>query len=147
MTIIGAAVLVLFSQPAGQNSPKSEMILLTHEYDEQLNFMLSTLISSAQIGPHGEVFLNHAVGEKRFLEPNSGLYWQISGGGQQDFRSRSLGNRRLRVRGFKSSVEPRFHDSGQYPNEPLRVVERTVRLPGSDVEWTFVVARAREEHR
>jgi len=41
------------------------------------------------------------------------------------------------------STEPLYYNSDQFPNEPLRVVERTVRLPGSDVEWRFIVARAR----
>ena len=39
--------------------------------------------------------------------------------------------------------EPLYYNSDQFSNEPLRVVERTVRLPGSDVEWQFIVARSR----
>ena len=89
--------------------------------------------------------LASALGDQRFVERNSGHYWQISGEGQDDFASRSLWDRRLKVSGRKGWAEPLYYNSDQFPNEPLRVVERTVRLPGSDVEWQFVVARSRGE--
>jgi DNA-binding CsgD family transcriptional regulator len=146
MTIIAAAVLILIAQPTGQPLPTGETNLLIREYDDQLNSVLSGLIASAQIGANGEVFLNRPVGEHRFLEPNSGRYWQISGDGHEDFSSRSLGNRRLRVSAHTPVAEPLYYNSDQFPNEPLRVVERTVRLPGSEVEWHFIVARSGQEH-
>src|SRR3546814_3191695 len=33
--------------------------------------------------------------------------------------------------------------SSDLPGEPLRLMERTVRLPGSNVAWRFMVAQAR----
>jgi signal transduction histidine kinase len=35
-------------------------------------------------------------------------------------------------------------DTHQFAEEPLRVMTRTVILPGSDTRWTFIVAQARE---
>jgi hypothetical protein len=102
------------------------------------------MIASAEIGSGGEIFFNRAIGDRRFLEPNSGRYWQISGEGQEDFRSRSLWDRRLEASGSKAWSEPLYYDSDQFPDEPLRVAERTVRLPGSQVEWQFVAARSRD---
>src|SRR5687768_7233693 len=52
--------------------------LLTRELDQQLNHMLTDMIASAEIGPDGKIFFNRPLGDRRFLEPNSGRYWQIS---------------------------------------------------------------------
>ena len=41
--------------------------------------------------------------------------------------------------------EPIFWDSNQFPEEPLRVVQRTVVLPGSETRWTFAVASTPDE--
>src|SRR5690606_16419104 len=57
--------------------------------------------------------------------------------------SRSLWDRTLESSGRKAWNEPYYYDSNQFPDEPLRVVERTVTIPGSPVEWQFVVAGAR----
>lgn len=117
---------------------------LTREYDQQLTYALETLIASAEIDRDGKVYLNRPVGDRRFLEPNSGYYWQISGNGQDYFPSRSLWDRRLKVSGAKAATEPFYCNSDQFPDEPLRIVMRTIRLPGSDIEWQFVVARVRD---
>jgi len=143
MSLIAAFIFASFMQPTGQMAAATEASLLAREYDDQLNSELSSLIASAVIDSDGEVRLNRPVGDQRFLQPSSGRYWQISGKGQEDFRSRSLGGRKLRVSGRKASTEPLSYNSDQFPNEPLRVVQRTVRLPGSDVEWQFIVARSR----
>ncbi len=145
MSVIAAAILALVIQPAGETSASSETSLLVREYDQQLNAVLNDLIASAEVGPDGRIFLQIPVGDQRFLELSSGRYWQISGEGQDDFPSRSLGERRLKFSGHKALTGPVFYNSDQFPNEPLRVVERTVRLPGSPVEWRFVVARSRDE--
>ena len=118
---------------------------LADKFDPQLDLMLTAMIASAEIGPDGKVLLNRAFGDRRFGEPNSGRYWQISGEGQEDFSSRSLWDRRLKVSGRKAWAEPLYYNSDQFPNEPLRFAERTVHLPGSNVEWQFVVARSRNE--
>ena len=115
---------------------------LTREYDQQLKYALDTMVASAEIDADGTLLLTSALGDSRFLEPNSGYYWQISGGREQDFRSRSLWDRRLNV-SDEAATEPLYYNSSQFPDEPLRVIERTVRLPGSDVEWQFVAARSR----
>ena len=118
---------------------------LPGKLDPHLNYMLTAMIASTEIGPDGKVLFNAALGDQRFAEPNSGRYWQISGEGQEDFASRSLWERRLEISGRRAWAEPLLYNSDQFPNEPLRVAERTVRLPGSDVEWQFVVARSRDE--
>ena len=144
MSFIGAAVLALVMQPEGETSGRADRTLLVREYDQELDYLLTALIAAAEIGPHGEVFLNRPLGDQRFLEPNSGRYWQIGGAGKEDFASRSLSDRRLKVSGRDAWEGPVYYDSGQFANEPLRIAERMVRLPGSDVDWRFIVARSRD---
>ncbi|KAJ8134734.1 hypothetical protein OY671_012053, partial [Metschnikowia pulcherrima] len=52
---------------------------VTRNFDEQSGYMSTAMVASAEIGPDGEVFFNRPSGDQRFSEPNSGLYWQISG--------------------------------------------------------------------
>jgi signal transduction histidine kinase len=119
--------------------------LVEKNFDEQLSYMLTAMIASAEIGPDGEVFFNRALGDQRFLEPNSGLYWQISGAGHDDFPSRSLWDRSLSVRRDHADSQTRIYDSSQFPSEPLRIAERAITLPGSDTRWWFTIAASRGE--
>ena len=119
-------------------------------FDEQLDYILTAMIASAEIDPFGEVWFYRALGDQRFLEPGSGLYWQISGGEGDPLASRSLWDRTLKLKGvrvvgdgFDSSVY--FYNSPQFAGEPLRIAERTVILPGSETRWTFAVASATEQ--
>ena len=119
-------------------------------FDEQLEFQLTAMVASAEIDSFGEVWFYRTLGDQRFLEPNSGLYWQISGTGYDPYPSRSLWDRTLDLRGggeandhFDSEVH--FYASDQFAGEPLRIAERTVILPGSETHWTFAVASATEE--
>jgi signal transduction histidine kinase len=118
--------------------------LLTRQFDEQLNYMLTAMIASAELDPLGEVYFIRPLSDQRFLEVNSGLYYQIEGEGYEPYVSRSLWDRTLDLSDRPASNEPLYYDSGQFPNEPLRVVERTVELPDSNVTWRFAVAGSRD---
>ena len=114
--------------------------LVSRNFDAQLSNLLNGMIASAEVGPDGEVILNRPLGDQRLLEPNSGLYWQIRGTGHDDFASRSLWDRSLDVKADHTDNEPHLYVSKQYKDEPLRVMERTVTLPGSETVWYFTVA-------
>ncbi len=117
---------------------------ITRNFDAQLDYVLTALIASSEVGPDGEAFLNRPPADQRFLEPYSGLYFQISGQGFEPFRSRSLWDRALRVGGSHADFEVHTYDSAEFETETLRVVERDVRLPGSTARWRFQVAQSRE---
>ncbi len=119
--------------------------LLTRQFDEQLDYVLTAMIGSAEIWPDGEVGFNRPLGDQRFLEPNSGFYWQISAEGHEPFPSRSLWDRTLKGSGNGFLKEPLYYNSSEFAGEPLRVVERSVELPGSKTKWRFIVATARTE--
>lgn len=117
---------------------------ITRNFDDQLNYVLTAMIASAEIGPGGEVILNRPLGDQRFLEPGSGLYYQISGKGFEHFRSRSLWDRSLRVRAENDENAVHVYDSREFTDEPLRILERDVLLPGSNTLWRFQVAQSRD---
>ena len=117
---------------------------LVGNFDKQLEYVLNAMIAASEIGPEGEVRFNRPPADQRFLEPYSGVYFQVSGEGADAFPSRSLWDRRLRVEAGHNDVDLHTYDSREFEAEPLRVVERDVILPGSEVRWRFQVAQSRE---
>lgn len=116
---------------------------ITDNFDSGLEYVLIAMIRSSEIGPDGEVRLVEPLGDQRFIEPYSGLYWQISGSGQEPYRSRSLWERTLTVPVEDDHENIHTYDSHQFPDEQLRVLERTVILPGSPVKWRYQIAQSR----
>jgi signal transduction histidine kinase len=119
------------------------------DFDNQLVLILNkSLIAASEIGPDGEVRFNRQPADQRFIEPYSGLYFQISGSGAETFPSRSLWDRRLRVVEGHNDIRPHLYDSNEFSTpghaEPLRIVERDAILPGSPVRWRFQVGQSRE---
>ena len=117
---------------------------IIQNFDDQLEYVLNAMIASSEIGPDGEVRFNRQPADQRFIEPYSGVYFQISGEGADTFPSRSLWDRRLRVEDQHRDVEVHVYNSDEFEGEPLRVSERDVILPGSNVRWRFQVAQSRE---
>lgn len=117
---------------------------ITRNFDSSLEYVLIAMIRSSEIGPDGEVRLIEPLGDQRFLEPYSGLYWQISGGGQEPYRSRSLWERTLKPPQAHIDNALHTYNSNQFPDEQLRVLERNVILPGSRVSWRFQIAQSRD---
>jgi signal transduction histidine kinase len=117
---------------------------IVRNFDEQLEYVLNAMIAASEIGPDGEVHFNRPPADQRFIEPYSGVYFQISGEGADTFPSRSLWDRRLEVSSLHNNAGVHTYDSGEFTGEPLRVVERDVVLPGSKVRWRFQVAQSRQ---
>jgi signal transduction histidine kinase len=121
---------------------------IVDSFDNQMVFILNSMIASSEIGPDGEVRFNRPPADQRFVEPYSGLYFQISGAGAETFPSRSLWDRRLRVIDTHADLKPHLYDSNEFSthdhSEPLRIAERDAILPGSPVRWRFQVAQSRD---
>jgi signal transduction histidine kinase len=145
MLLIAAGWITILLLVGGIALDRTLTGLLERQFDEQLNYTILAMITSAEIDPYGDVWFNRQLADQRFLEPSSGFYWQVSGEGHDDYISRSLWDRTLTVSGRAAGREPVYYDSRQFPEEPLRVVERTIRLPGSDTDWKFIAAAARDQ--
>jgi signal transduction histidine kinase len=113
-------------------------------FDRQLAYILNAMIAASEIGPEGEVRFTRPPADQRFLEPYSGLYFQVSGEGVEPFPSRSLWDRRLIPDATAGDSRLHTRDSNQFAGEPLRILERDVILPGSETRWRFQVAQSRE---
>lgn len=157
MGLIAAGWIVFLLVVGGVALERTLTAQVEESLDEQLDYILTAMLASAEIDPMGEVRLTLALGDQRFLEPNSGFYWQISGAEKDDFTSfslvsepsRSLWDRTLELRGAQGEAGlpesgAMFYNSDQFEDEPLRIAERSVILPGSQVRWTFAVASARK---
>ncbi|MEL6737577.1 MAG: HAMP domain-containing sensor histidine kinase [Pseudomonadota bacterium] len=150
MGLIAAAWITILLVGGGIALDRTLTSQVENNFDEQLEYILTAMISSAEIDPLGEVYFELRLGDQRFLEPGSGVYWQVSGGSSMPYPSRSLWDRELEVRDVVSADgefpdEALFYNSDQFPDEPLRIVQRTVVLPGSETRWTFAVASTPDE--
>src|SRR3546814_16233591 len=82
---------------------------VTRSFDEGLNYVLTAMISSAEIGPDGEVRIIRPLADQRFLEPNSGIYFQIRGKGLDDLRAPPLWDRALQAAAAPPALAPPAH--------------------------------------
>ncbi|HKP34259.1 MAG TPA: HAMP domain-containing sensor histidine kinase [Sphingomicrobium sp.] len=121
---------------------------IINSFDNQLTLILKGMVGASEIGPDGEVRFSRPPADQRFIEPYSGLYFQISGDGADTFASRSLWDRRLQVNETHVDLKPHLYDSEEFSApghaEPLRIAEIDVILPGSKVRWHFQVAQSRQ---
>ena len=115
---------------------------ITQNFDSQLDFVLTAMVSSADVDDVGDVHFLRLLGDQRFFEPYSGLYWQVSAPGQDSFRSRSLWDRALDEQPLNDCRQPCRYESAAFSGEPLRVVGRDVRLPGAPTKFYFQVAQS-----
>jgi len=151
MIAISAIWIVVLLLGGGLALDRTLTNLVQGNFDTQLNNNLTALIASAEIQPGGEVWLTRPMGDQRFMEPNSGLYYQISPSGEpvdlnniDVLPSRSLWDEALELR-TSAKDEPVYYDSEQFRGEPLRIAQRDTTLPGRDTMWTFAVAQSRAE--
>jgi hypothetical protein len=129
MIVIAAGWITLLLIGGGLALDRVLTNAVSNNFDQQMEYVLTAMIASAEIGPDGEVRLNRPLGDQRFMEPNSGLYYQISGKSQEDFPSRSLWDDPLKPRYDIPGSKPRFRNSNEFVDEPLRIVERAITLP------------------
>jgi hypothetical protein len=104
------------------------------------------MIASAEIGPDGEVCFNRELADQRFIEPNSGLYWQISGKARDLPVALACGTA-ARVQHTACS-RPRDPFLRQRQNSPTnsRCASPSAtrdRCPARMVRWRFQVAQSR----
>ena len=113
-------------------------------FDARLSMLLDTLIGAATVEEDGIVSLYRSMMDPRFDRPYSGWYWQISSDGAAPFRSRSLWDQELETRDkpgtASTDAAPRIFESAGPDDQVLRVIERDIRLPGSDTAYHFAIA-------
>ena len=107
-------------------------------FDRRISILLESLVAVAEVSPAGELSITDPPGEPRFRQPYSGWYWQVDSGGQVRRRSPSLWDDRLSLGAGAVDRPDRYEIDG--PNgRRLRIVERTITLPGSEATFSFAV--------
>ena len=144
MILIAAGWIMVLLAGGGFALDRVLSSAITNNFDAQLEYVLTALVTTAEIGPEGEVIFNREPADQRFLEQYSGLYWQVSARGAEAFASRSLWDRRLAFGSADPAHAVSIFDSSQFPEEKLRIIQRDVKLPGSSIWWRFKVAQSRD---
>ncbi|MEO0699935.1 MAG: histidine kinase, partial [Pseudomonadota bacterium] len=85
MGLIAAAWIIVLLLGGGIALDRTLTSQVESNFDEQLEYILTAMISSAEIDPLGEVYFELRLGDQRFLEPGSGVYWQVSGGNSMPY--------------------------------------------------------------
>ncbi len=143
MILIAAAWITLLLAGGGFALDRVLANAVTRNFDDQLEYVLTAQIVSAEIDPIGEVQFSREAADQRSWSP---------------IRA-STGRCRHRARAFpvalalgpaagvrRAAPDRGVHayDSNQFGQEKLRIVERDVQLPGSKVRWRFQVAQSRD---
>ncbi|HEY8603729.1 MAG TPA: HAMP domain-containing sensor histidine kinase [Tsuneonella suprasediminis] len=145
MMLIAAGWITILLLGGGFALDRTLTDMVEKNFDDQLDYLLTAMMASTEIDNLGEVYFSRPLGDQRFMEPNSGLYWQISGEGHEAYPSRSLWDRTLKVDTSYTDTDIHIYNSDQFKGEPLRIAERSVVLPGSKTKWWFAVAASRGE--
>jgi signal transduction histidine kinase len=116
-------------------------------FDNQLTFVLNSMITSSEIGPDGEVRFNRPPADQRFVEPIPASTSRSAEPAPKPFPRVPCGtagyaSATLTPTSSPTSMTATSFRPGQC--EPLRIAERDAILPGSSVRWRFQVAQSRE---
>ena len=114
-------------------------------FDARLSLLLDALTSELWRDRSGTLRLSDPLPEPRFRQPYSGWYWQVTPTYGQGLKSRSLWDTVLTPQpGFTGDTDHRYYTKGP-EGERLRVVERDIILPDSDVALRVSVAATSAE--
>ncbi|MCC3862388.1 ATP-binding protein [Pseudemcibacter aquimaris] len=113
---------------------------LEQNFDDRLNGLLENLVGISVDDTSTVLNFTRNMADQRFEQPYSGWYWQISPEGFNPLRSRSLWDVNLDVDFSETLDGTRFREATGPEDQVLRVIERDVTLPDSDVVYRFAVA-------
>lgn len=113
---------------------------LERAFDARLEAVVLSLLAGVEVAADGAIALDRPLADPAFARALSGWYWQVADGATVRLRSRSLWTDAL-------AVPPVAATGGRVQSEAvgpdgrrLRVLSRTVTVPGSAQPLTFVVA-------
>jgi len=108
--------------------------------------LLEGVVAGTTVGDDGRLDLSLQLGEPRFDQPFSGWYWQISDGEQPVRRSSSLWAQAL-ILPHPEGEEMVLAEVPGPSDQTLRVLIRSILLPGQDQRYWYAVAGDESELR
>lgn len=113
---------------------------LERAFDARLEAVMLSLLSGIEVEDGGAIALGRALADPAFERALSGWYWQVADSSKVRLRSRSLWTETLAVEaGAASGSGDRLELAGP-EGRVLRVLTRTVTIPGSATPLTLAVA-------
>ena len=157
MLVVASAWIMLLLLGGGYTLDRVITAALTKNFDDQLEYLMKKMLLYAEIGPQGEVLLENAFADQRFIEPYSGAYWQVSGKGFEPFKSNSLWtDLTLRADNRHTDKKSHFYDSdefrGQHFDYLIDLCDKTTdegdELPSSRevLVWNFADPATSDQH-
>ncbi len=117
---------------------------IVRNFDDQLEYVLNAMVAASEIGPDGEVRFTRQPADQRFVEPYSGIYFQISGEGRTLSRRARSGTGASPSRTATRTSTSTSTTATSSTASRCAITERDVVLPGSKVRWRYQVAQSRE---
>ena len=146
--VAAAAIWVVFALVAGglllSNLFREP---LEHAFDERLNVLLRSVISTVELGADAPGVRARPLGEPRFLQQYSGLYWQV-GHVEQDavvIRSPSMWDFAFEITPIQGGAKKRSYVTEGPLGQSLQVVEQYVTEEGVEGTFVFTVAADRKQ--
>lgn len=116
---------------------------VTTAFDERLRSLLNVVIAGIEYDPNSRSLnMVRSLGDPRFERVFSGWYWQATDGVELSLTSRSLWDQRLAVSG-ESGLQ--LSNQPGPRGEPLRVIERDIKLSNLQSTLHLSVAASRQE--
>jgi signal transduction histidine kinase len=127
---------------------------LERNFDARLRAVLDGLLANVDIGADGNPLVNGQLADTRFSLPLSGWYWQVTpptGTAGGDLASDSLLDERLLPAPANLATRDADGVATFYLTDSnganLRAIEQAFALPGSDAQYSFLVAGNFDELR
>ncbi len=113
-------------------------------FDSRLGVLLDGILAGTELTEDGKLELRLQLGEPRFDQPFSGWYWQINDHTKPIRRSASLWVQALEVP-WPGEDGSEVTDSQDPAGKEIRMLARTITLPGREEPFIFAVAGDRSE--
>lgn len=110
------------------------------ETDARLRQILDSMVGVSDLDADGNIFFTRPLNDQRFNEPYSGWYWQVASNSRENFRSRSLWDQELAVNLGLVAFPDLIYETEGPEGQEIRILERDITLPGTNVPFRFMVA-------
>jgi hypothetical protein len=131
LALAGLGLTLLFERHVGRT------------VSQDLDVHLKKLLADLEVNADGRITVTAGPTDPRFVEPMSGLYWQISDDRGQTLRSRSLWDSALVLpKDEPAAGEVHRHEATGPANRRVLIAERLVRvdIDGREIPLTVAVA-------
>ncbi|MGD9668871.1 MAG: sensor histidine kinase [Hyphomicrobiaceae bacterium] len=142
--IVGGAVAILIALAVAGGG----LVLLferhaTRSLGDDLTIYVNQLIASIDVDAQDRLVVSRQLADPRFSEPLSGLYWQITDGGRQILRSRSLWDTALMLDPDQPAPgQVHLHEMDGPADSRVLVAERVISMTVADQRVPVRVAVA-----